>query len=77
MVTLHDMLKDSSANTPAGRAPASPPQQQQGVNVDLRGRYSKIAMPAVAAAARYHSGSDAHAADTPAGKSWGKSPQRS
>lgn len=70
MVTLHDMLKDSSAeNASAGRTPAaSQLQQQQGVQVDLRGRYSKIAMPAVAAAARYHSGSDARAADKPAGK---------
>lgn len=66
MVTLHDMLKDSSAGqNAAGHAPAaSQQQQQQSGPVDLRGRYSKIAMPAVAAAARYHSGSDKPASKT-------------
>jgi hypothetical protein len=50
MTTLHDMLKDDPV--PARRQP-----QQPGPQSDLRGRYRALAMPAVAAAAPYHSGS--------------------
>jgi hypothetical protein len=63
MGTLHDMLKNSSQERP----PAASPQQQD-AGVDLRGRYSKIAMPAVAAAARYHSGSGERNGKTAASK---------
>lgn len=44
MTTLHDMLKDDGA----GRDERKPP-------VDLRGRYNKIGLSAVAAAAPYRS----------------------
>jgi hypothetical protein len=50
MTTLHDMLRDDPA------PPRRQPPQQQGL-ADLRGRYRTLAMPAVAAAAPYHSGS--------------------
>jgi len=46
--TLHDMLKAD----PARRVP-----RQEGSQTDLCGRYRTLAMPAVAAAAPYHSGS--------------------
>ena len=50
MTTLHDMLKDDPA--PARRQP-----QRQALQTDPRGCYRTLAMPAVAAAAPYHSGS--------------------
>lgn len=64
MTTLHDLLKDSGSNR----------QEKQVQNVDLSGRYSKIGLSAVAAAAPYQSAAEdckkEHAAARPASHNW-------